>query len=465
MRYLTLFIFITLSIDSFASTKTISLVWYGDTGYDQGTCPASSGASKSCPAAKTGEIFYPPDFSKPNSFYINGAFCTKSGSFNCKYFVNPCAPDEIADIISTSQVECRPKTSSANNTQTSSASSSSACPIAGQHKDAYGTCTDCNTGLVKNILGGACETPVSCTYPSRVQTFDNTCHANPDNCALNASTSVLTPQVKCGQAFSKTECPSGWHFANIEQTICAKDAASSTAAGSAASTASTGAASSVGTNSSLSPLVTPTDNTSQTQSTTNSQSIPSNTTFANCTASAAVCQSFQRCIDTFGAGNCQGVTESNGKLCVDKYTVNGQILCVNSGASVSGSGTSGSGNGNSSKAGNCDPTASNYLACIGKDKKELPKHVETDSGAKSIDEVNQNFINRLNKSPVVKSFNNIKNVVSVSGAQCPEFRAPLFGRDISTTIHCTLWQLCAGVLSAVMIAAWSIIAFRIFASA
>lgn len=138
-------------------------------------------------------------------------------------------------------------------------------------------------------------------------------------------------------------------------------------------------------------------------------------------------------------------------------------------AGSSGSGTSsGSGDsgGNSSAgAGDCDPTSKEYLKCIAGESKPLPDHTESNSGAKTFDDVNESFQSRVKSSAVVGSFNKMKTVVTLSNPQCPHFGFELFGKDISTTIHCSLWAAMALVLSPIMIAVWTIFAFRIFASA
>lgn len=179
---------------------------------------------------------------------------------------------------------------------------------------------------------------------------------------------------------------------------------------------------------------------------------------------------FQNCELNFGAGNCQ---ITNGTPCPNTYKQNGVTYCVTGGGSGSGSssssgsggGSNGSSGSNSSQDGECDTTASNYLECVTPEGDPMPDHTTTGSGLNSIEAINDDFRQRLNNAQIASGLNKIKNVVSLSAPSCPQFSFELMGQNISTITHCSLWEIIGALLSPIMIAIWSIVAFRIFASA
>jgi hypothetical protein len=83
--------------------------------------------------------------------------------------------------------------------------------------------------------------------------------------------------------------------------------------------------------------------------------------------------------------------------------------------------------------------------------------------------VNQNFLNTINNSPLIGSFHNVANVMTVADSECPVFLIDLsdtlIGREISTTVHCELMLLILPFLNIVTLIGWTFMAFRIFASA
>lgn len=140
------------------------------------------------------------------------------------------------------------------------------------------------------------------------------------------------------------------------------------------------------------------------------------------------------------------------------------------GGSSSGSGGGGgTGDGEEMEfSGECDPTSADYFDCISPSG-DMPAHTETDSGATTFAQVNQNFFNALSQTGPIVAMSNMANFVDLADPACPVFSMDLsdtpIGRTISTDIHCTLWQVHSGTLSVVMIAVWVFAAFRIFASA
>lgn len=161
-------------------------------------------------------------------------------------------------------------------------------------------------------------------------------------------------------------------------------------------------------------------------------------------------------------------SSSSSKSSSSNSSTSNSSTSASGGGTSSGSGGTGGTGGNGSggeEEGECDPTSADYLDCLTSDPSDLPTHITTESGYDSIDEINSNFTNRLTNSPVVQSFNKIKTIVTLSSPSCPSFSINIFNQEISTTIHCTLWATIAIVLSPIMIAVWSILAFRVFASA
>lgn len=186
---------------------------------------------------------------------------------------------------------------------------------------------------------------------------------------------------------------------------------------------------------------------------------------------------WESCQLTFVGADCTAVASTS--PCPQSVTISGQKFCVSTryvsnssasgsasgGGSGSGSGSgAGNGTGSGEGAGDCDPTSVDYFKCMTPDGGDMPDHTETESGFKTVADVNKNFNDRLKKSPVVGSFASVKNIISLTSSSCPEFSLTLFGREISTTVHCSMWALMAVVLSPLMIAFWTIVAFRIFAS-
>ena len=184
--------------------------------------------------------------------------------------------------------------------------------------------------------------------------------------------------------------------------------------------------------------------------------------FANSAANSSTAQS--------GGGSSQAT-----------FSIPCQINCNGSASSSGTQGTGGGGGGDSSAgsntsaansssgSGECDPEAADYLECIGNNKKDFAAHTVTDSGATTFGEVNQNFMDRLNGSPVVQSFSSFENIMTVEQSECPVFSIDLtdtlIGREISTDLHCQLMESIRPVLSIVMMIIWSFVAFRVFASA
>lgn len=129
-----------------------------------------------------------------------------------------------------------------------------------------------------------------------------------------------------------------------------------------------------------------------------------------------------------------------------------------------------SGNNSSSGAGECDPEAKDYLECVAPGQSPLPSHTPTDSGFTSVDQVNQAFMNRVSNSPIVQSFQNFENIITVQNAECPVLSidltdVPPINSLLESDIHCQIFENIRPIISVVMFAVFAFLGFRIFASA
>jgi hypothetical protein len=85
----------------------------------------------------------------------------------------------------------------------------------------------------------------------------------------------------------------------------------------------------------------------------------------------------------------------------------------------------------------------------------------------TIEAANQLYYSRISQSPIVSSFSNMKNFISLSQSQCPKFEIELpapINSTVSTLIHCELYDTIRPILSPVMMAVWIFFGFRVFAS-
>jgi hypothetical protein len=114
----------------------------------------------------------------------------------------------------------------------------------------------------------------------------------------------------------------------------------------------------------------------------------------------------------------------------------------------------------------CDPNSANYYECIKPTVGAMPAHLELTFN--TVEEVHDNFQLRLSAAPVSQAFASMASIFDVSAGECPvlafDLPAPI-NETISTDIHCSTLLNIAPTLSLIMIAIYSFIAFRIFASA
>ncbi len=214
-----------------------------------------------------------------------------------------------------------------------------------------------------------------------------------------------------------------------------------------------------------SSVANPTASTANSSATTSQIIVPASQASANnSTANSA-------------SNNSMGGGASSTPNCVNGICGGGSSTGGTGGGGNGGGGNTSTGSGNSSQAntshasskGECDPQASNYLDCVGKVKKPFSNHTVATSGATTFDQVNQNYMTRLNASPVIGSFHAVANIIILSDPSCPAFSIDLsetiIGQVISTTIHCQIMLVIFSTLSLVTTIGFSFIAFKIFASA
>lgn len=295
-------------------------------------------------------------------------------------------------------------TSSAPASSSSQSSSVKSCP-SGQFLDGNNQCNKaCVAPQVYSPIIDGCEAKKTCEYPQLYSMNFNSCSNNPHMCAQRATWDVINE--RCVSYDDSASCPSGWamtiNFTCIETG--SNSGSSSGANNSQANTSQANASSGQQASSRASvgsgpqdpkPPVSPGDNTSPTQPTTGSQSIPPGISNTDCLSqfSAQACDAIQKCQQTFGSNNCAGIT--TGQPCPNTYTVNGQRICVNqTSGSNSGTGTS-SGN-QSSQAGQCDPTAKSYDECMGRNR--TPSLSDTQSIIDALNNKNQQSLDDYQKS-------------------------------------------------------------------
>lgn len=372
MNKLLVLLFLFFSSSSFATLKQVQWTAYGS--MEMLDCPSLNTTmnSGSCPASAV-----PPNSltRMADTGYYSGSLCFGPIK-TCYWAPNPCTGTDVATVREAGDVECGPPVPPEGSS--SSSSSEPACP-SGQTRDANHSCSSCTNGQVLNISTGSCESQNSCSFPEKYSSYDNACHPNPDNCAINASYNVLTGE-SCASSpvLPSPTCPAGWQL--LPNNTCAATNSNSGSSSGAASSVNNSSPSSTGSSaaSSVKPPTSNTDNTDQNQSTSGSASIPPGTPKSVCTQSnsESACSVMENCELTFGVGRCAGVTGNI--TCPNSYIVNGQKVCVlpsqtsgsgSASSSANGnSGGSGSAGSASSQAGECDPTAKSYDECMGRNK-------------------------------------------------------------------------------------------------
>lgn len=136
------------------------------------------------------------------------------------------------------------------------------------------------------------------------------------------------------------------------------------------------------------------------------------------------------------------------------YNYYSQSTVNSSSTPVTGEGGGGSGGDGSSEGGGDGCTEEN---CAG----ELPDDFEE---LESFQSITQGFLDRVGDAGVVASVSSVGEAMP-TGA-CPNWTMEVFGREISLSAPmCTIYDSISGILSAVMLVAWGLLASRIVLSA
>lgn len=211
-------------------------------------------------------------------------------------------------------------------------------------------------GGVKNISTGVCEPKTECAYPALYDMYNNGCMPNPNNCAIGAKPNPLEPG-SC-MATGETSCPSGWSSGDANNCVAnPSSTGSNTSAGSNTSTAtntSTGSNTSTATNTSTPSGGGDDGGDDGGSGSGGSGNGGGGSDGGSGSGGGSNTSSGSNTSWTPHSGYGNWIPIAEGSPCPNKYQdTAGQWWCS---AANSGS--------NSSGAGQCDPTAKDYLACI-----------------------------------------------------------------------------------------------------
>lgn len=218
--------------------------------------------------------------------------------------------------------------------------------------------SDCEAPNVKNIETGACEAKAECVYPLLYDSFSNTCRNNPNNCAIGCTANPLSPgDCMCS---GTPECPSpDWALTATGTSCYPTGTASSTAASApqTSSTPNTSAPSSSGSGGGDPQNPGTGGGDDDNGGGTGNNNSASASSYSGTGGGGAGASS----APNTGYGNWIPVAENS--PCPNKYKdINGQWWCSGSNGSSAGSGAGGN---DDDGAGDCDPTAADYLICAG----------------------------------------------------------------------------------------------------
>lgn len=117
--------------------------------------------------------------------------------------------------------------------------------------------------------------------------------------------------------------------------------------------------------------------------------------------------------------------------------------------------------------GPCNPSEPGYLECAAGDAKPMPDH--TDNGGKTIEGGFQEVYQRMKDAPISQAMEGMRTIVPDGPGNCPpltiDLSMTLIGKSVSTSMHCELAESIRGIVAPIMLVMYTIIGFRIFASA
>lgn len=116
---------------------------------------------------------------------------------------------------------------------------------------------------------------------------------------------------------------------------------------------------------------------------------------------------------------------------------------------------------NEQGAGQCDPTAANYLECIGGGEPPEPTQwPDSQKTGQDLQAAGQGFIDQLSTVPIVAAGADFAGVFTGGTGTCPAPTFSAFGQTFALDYHCTLYSQISGILSAVMLVFYSLVGLR-----
>jgi hypothetical protein len=116
-------------------------------------------------------------------------------------------------------------------------------------------------------------------------------------------------------------------------------------------------------------------------------------------------------------------------------------------------------------SGICDDSDPSYTDCI-TPVSTMPDH--SVNPRTTTTEVMTYFYSRVASSPMPTAFNNVSNLIGTGGS-CSAFTVDLtgtiIGQSVSTSIHCELAETMRPLITPIMLIFYTIVGFRVFASA
>jgi len=153
-------------------------------------------------------------------------------------------------------------------------------------------------------------------------------------------------------------------------------------------------------------------------------------------------------------------TNSDGSTTTVSTTTTSTTGTSGSGSSTGGSTGNGSGNGNG--AGECDPTAKDYLNCMAGDQTPVE---HTHGNAENFGDAMNNFQDGLRQTPIggLASASGIGGSVNVGA--CPIATFDLFGHSVVMNAHCAIYDSVGPTLTTIMHVFYVVIGILIILSA
>ncbi len=281
---------------------------------------------------------------------------------------------------------------------------------------------ECISPNVKNLQSGECEPKTECTYPQLYDFYSNSCTNNPPNCAQGCKPNPLEPGACL--CTNEPNCPDGWAL-GATGTTCVPSTNSSTPTSTPTST----------------PASQPSQNSSTPSATSSSPDTSGgddgsggsggggddgNNTGGGAGSSSGTTSSSPSSAGGGGGSGTNWIPVNSDSDCPNKFQdTNGQWWCMGSGG-VSSQG-----------AGNCDPTAHDYLSCISRENEGGGDGGDDETTELKLGEYTQDLQARLQqaKDKYSAKINTIKSEfseqmavnISAGGGGLPSHQVELYG--------------------------------------